>query len=156
MSGPMNSFQVADEGEDGDRGERRLDQRQHDVPVDAERTAPVEARRIFQIARDAFEELPEQEDVERGRDEARRSRAALSVLYQPSFCMMRNCGIIVTCAGSIIVASMSANADAAPRPLQPRERVGDERAAEQRADEIEDDEKQARCRRNARTGCNRA
>jgi hypothetical protein len=42
------------------------------------------------------------------------TQSGLSVLYQPSFCMIRNCGIIVTCAGIIIVPSNAAKQ--MPRP----------------------------------------
>ena len=42
------------------------------------------------------------------------TQSGLSVSYQPSFCITRNCGIIVTCAGIIMVPSKAAKQ--IPRP----------------------------------------
>jgi hypothetical protein len=53
-----------------------------------------------------------------------------------------NDGIIVTCAGSIIVASNMTNATDRPGQRSARERVGDEGAAEQRPQRREHDENQ--------------
>src|SRR3954469_3371133 len=63
---PQEAAPEADEGEDGQYGQRRPGQRQHDPQEGSERSAPVYPRRLLQLCRNGEEELPEQEGAERG------------------------------------------------------------------------------------------
>src|SRR5437660_407280 len=54
-----------DKGEDGERGEGGLRERQHDSEEHAEPRAAVQPGRLLQVPRNAEEELMEQEEAER-------------------------------------------------------------------------------------------
>ena len=46
---------IGEKGEDRDRGQRWPDERKHDVPVDAKKTAAIEPGGVPQVARHALE-----------------------------------------------------------------------------------------------------
>jgi hypothetical protein len=47
-----------EESKNGNNGEGWAHQGQHNMPVDPEKTAAIETRSIFQVARNAFKKLP--------------------------------------------------------------------------------------------------
>ena len=66
--GPQEVVPGRDEGEDGDRRQRRTDERQHDRPPDPPLPRPVDAGRVDEVPGHTPEGLAQQEDVE-GTDE---------------------------------------------------------------------------------------
>ena len=57
---------MEEESEDGERGERRPRERKDDAPEATEAARAVDAGGVFQLVRDGEEELPQEEDPERG------------------------------------------------------------------------------------------
>src|SRR5436190_17786592 len=62
--GPQEVVPGRDEGEDGDRRQRRTDERQHDRPPDPPLPRPVDAGRVDEVPGHTPEGLAQQEDVE--------------------------------------------------------------------------------------------
>ena len=68
-SGHRKLFQLAEERQHGERGERRAAQRQDDAEEDAVLAGAVDARRVEQLVGDAEDELAHQEGAERAGEE---------------------------------------------------------------------------------------
>src|SRR5438132_3444619 len=126
--------------EDSDDNEGWTYQGQHNMPVDAEKTAAVETRGIFQVAGNALEKLAQQKNAEGGAKEThhpKRLKGVVPAKFLHDQELRNHCYL----RRNHHRAEQGGKADTTAGPLQTGEGISGDRTTKERANEVEDNQK---------------